>query len=532
LNFVNGHMSSSVVYTYVLSPRAVGNFRIPPIGADGASAPAAPSDGQVSPAGTPAAAAPSPPPQAPAARPDAPPRARSGPARDVMIVATLDRARAYVNQQVTLTVRFLNAVQLIGALSYDPPATPGFLSEELPPVRTGMTQIDGRPYQFSEIKVALFPIQPGRLTVGPAAIHCQIARLGGGGGDDFFDRFFAMAAPQPVTLNSEPLILQADALPAGKPDDFTGVVGRLSANAVADRTAVKVGEAVSLTVAVSGSGNVKSLPEPRKPDLPALRFFETESSAAVDKGGDRVGGTKTFRTVAVPRVTGRTRVPAFTFSYFDPESKTYGRAATAEIDLTVAPGAAGAAVPAAPAAAPSSPGLTAIADDIRYLKTGPVRAPVSASLVAFADLGPWHAIPIAAFLAAALIAWRRRAADADPRGRRFREALSRANARLKIAAALPAAEADRAAALAGEALAGFVADKLGAPPAGLALKSALDALKALPKPPSAEALERLRAAWEEADLRRFALDASDDGARRFAAETAEMLKALDQELRR
>ena len=41
LNFINGRISSSVVYTYVLAPRAAGKFKIPPIGADGA-APGAP----------------------------------------------------------------------------------------------------------------------------------------------------------------------------------------------------------------------------------------------------------------------------------------------------------------------------------------------------------------------------------------------------------------------------------------------------------------------------------------------------------
>jgi hypothetical protein len=540
LNFVNGQMSSSVVYTYVLSPRAAGKFHIPPIVADRVSAPTAQIDVEVVPAGAPPAPAPAAaPPGAGATAPAPAPGARAeetrprGAAKDVMVVASLDHPRAFVNQQVTLTVRFMHAVQLVGALSYDPPAMTGFLSEELPPVRNGMTVIDGRQYQYSEIKVALFPIQPGRLTIGPATIHCQIARLGGGGGgQDFFERFFAMAAPQPVTLNSEPVILQVDPLPPGKPDDFTGVVGRLSAAASVDRTSVKAGEAVSLTVTASGTGNVKSLPEPRKPDVPSLRFFETQSSATVDKAGDRVGGSKTFKTVVVPRVSGTTRLPSFAFPYFDPEKKAYERAATPEIVLNVAPGAADAAAPAGTAASPSgAPGLTAIADDIRYLKTAPERAPLSSALAAFADLGPAHLIPFAAFFLAALIAWRRRAAGADPRGRRMREALSRADARLKAAAALPASDAARAAALAGEALAGFTADKLDVPAAGLTLKSALDGLKALPKPPTAESLERLRDAWEEADLRRFAPGAAGD-AQRFAAETAALLKTLDQELRR
>ena len=538
LNFINGHMSSSVIYTYVLAPRAAGKFKIPPIAADGA-APTPPLDVEVVAAGAassaPASAAAGAPPSVSAVNATTrAPRARSGAPAEMFVTASLDRSRAYVNQQATLTVRFLNAgVQLLGDVRYDPPAMTGFLAEDLPPTRNGTIQIDGRPYQFSEIKVALFPVHPGRLTIGPAAVHCQVARLGRGGtGDDFFDRFFSMAAPQPVTLNSDPITLQVDSLPAGKPEDFTGIVGHLTARASADRAEVKAGDAVNLTVAVSGAGNLKSLPEPKKPDLPSLRFFETESSAAVDKANDRVGGSKTFRTVVVSRVYGSVRVPPFSFSYFDPDRKAYARTETEPILLRVSPGAPGSAAAASAPAPEAAPGLTEIADDIRYLKTAPARAPLSAALTGFADLGPWHALPGAFLLAAAFVAWRRRAAESDPRGRRRREALARAEARLKAAAALPPAEAARAAALAGEAIVGFVADKLDAPAAGLTLKSALDGVKSLPKPPSAATLERLSAAWEEAELRRFAPGAATDDAARFSNETAALLKALDQELRK
>lgn len=542
LNFINGRISSSVVYSYVLAPRAAGKFKIPPITADGAAAPTAPLDVEVVPAGSRPAAVPG---AGAAAAPGAsaaplpvmetaprPGRSRSGPPADVFVTASLDRPRAYVNQQVTLTVRFLNAVQLLGDLRYDAPETTGFLTEELPPVRNGMTQIEGRPYQFSEIKLALFPIEPGRLTIGPAVIHCQIARLGGGGGgQDFFDRFFAMTAPQPVTLNSSPLTLQVDPLPAGKPADFTGIVGRLAARASADRVEVKAGDAVTLTVVVSGTGNLKSLPEPKLPDVPSLRFFATESAASVDKAKDKIGGSKTFRTVVVPRASGAARLPSFSFSYFDPERKAYARSETAPIELRVSPGAPGAPVSAG-APAPSSPGLTVIGDDIRYLKTSPARAPVSTALAAFADLGPWHALPFAFLLAAAIVAWRRRADEADPRGRRRREALARAETRLTAAALLSPAQAGRAAALAGETIANYVADQLDSPAAGLTLKTALERLKALAPAPSAGTLARLSDVWQEAELRRFAPGgAAEDGAR-FAHETSSLLKALDQELRR
>lgn len=529
LSFVNGRMSSSVVYTFALTPRAPGKYRIPSIAADGAPAPTDPLDVVVVPAGgAPPPAAPSP---AATGRAPSPPGPAAGRRRtEVFVTASLDKARAFVNEQVTLSVRFYSAVQLIGDLRYDAPAMTGFLTEDLPPVRNGVINIDGRPYQYNEIKVAVFPVSPGKLTIGPATIHCQVARMGAPGGDDFFDRFFSMAAPQPVSVNSDPLTLQVDPLPEGKPADFSGVVGSLNAKVAADRTSVKAGDAVTLTVTLTGRGNLKTIPEPAKPDLPALRFFETESTAAVDKSGDRIGGTKTFRTVVVPRVSGEVRVPSFAFPYFDAERKRYARAETGEVLLRVAPGAVRDPASAAPAA-PAAPGLTAIADDIRYLKTAPARGPLSAALAAVADLGPLHSLPFAALALASLAAWRRRAAGADPRGRRFREALARAEAGLTAAASLPEAEAARAVALIDDALAGFVADKLDRPAAGLTLKSALDGLKGLRTPPSPAVLERLSTVWEEADLRRFAPGAAGGDAKRFAEDARAVLAALDAEVR-
>ena len=528
VNFINGRMSSSSVFTYVLSPRQAGKFKIPPISVDGAD-PTPALDVEVLSAGqSPAAPAQSPATAvAPAAVAPAP---RPGRSRDILITATLDKPRVYVNQQATLTIRFLNGIPLIGNIGYNPPALTGFLVEDLP-AGAGNTQVDGRPYQYHEIKLALFPLQPGKLKIGSAAVQCMVPpRAGGTSMQDVFNSFLAMASPEPVTVNTEPLTLQVDPLPAGKPENFTGVVGKLSARAAADRTRVKAGDAVNLSVSVSGIGNVKSVPEPKKPDLPTLRFFETESSSVVEKKKDVVGGSKIFKTVVVPRVSGKALVPSYSFSYFDPETKSYALARTEALTLDVAPGAPDAAP--APAAAPTAPGLTAYGDDIRYLKTSPARAPVSEALAAFADLGPWHAFPFAAFLGAVLLAWRRRAADSDPRGRRFRDALARADARLKEAAALPAAEGARSAALIGEALTGFVADKLDAPAAGLSLKSALDGLKALRHPPSDATLGKLRAAWEEADLRRFAPGAAGDDAGRFARTTFELLETMDAEVRR
>jgi hypothetical protein len=537
ISIVNGRVTSSAVYTYVLTPRALGRFTIPAIAADGAT-PSLPIAVEVVKSAPPAPDAPAPdapgmpaPPAGPQPVP-APDAARPTNAPGIVVVAAFDKPRALVNEQVTLTVRFLysETMRLVGDSQYEPPVMTGFLAEDLPPVRNGVMTYDGRQYAFSEIKTALFPIQAGKLTIGPATVHAQVARpVTDPFGSGFLDSFFATA--QRVAVRSEPLTLQVDPPPPGKPADFTGLVGRLTARASADRTEVKTGDAVTLTVELSGEGNVKSIPEPAAPNLPSLRFFEPESSAAVEKTGDRVGGRKTFRTVVVPRVSGAVTLPAYGFSYYDPQRRAYERAETSPLTLHVAPGPAGAGAAVA-GPAPAAPGVTPIAEDIRYLKTAPERAPLSAGLSAFADLGPWHAAPLAVLALAALFDWRRRAADSDPRGRRFRDARRRAEERLSAAARLPDPEAARAAALVDEALAAFVADKLDVPPAGLTLKAALDGLRGLKRAPSAPSLESLRSVWEEAALRRFAPGGADSDARRFADEALHVIRALDQEIAR
>lgn len=526
MTFVNGKIMASVVYTYQLKPRAVGKFTIPPIRAPGAAQATQPLEIEVLKDG--AGAAPAPPPAA--GRPTAP-AARASRRPDVIITSSLDRPRAFVNQQVTLTVRFLYATRLLGDSRYEAPKLTGFLTEELPPIREGTMDLDGRTYHFSEIKTALFPVQPGRLKIGPAVVHCQVARSAAGDPfqTDFFDRLLSMNSAQVLTLNSDPLTLEVDPLPEGRPADFTGLVGRITAKAEADHLTMKVGDALTLAVTVSGTGNLKSVPEPKRPELPSVRFFTTESAVNIDRANDRVGGSKTFRTVLVPRVSGEIRIPPAEFSFFDPDARAYQRAATGAILLRAAPGAPGETLASTPQTAPS---LTSIEADIRYLKTSSAKAPLSAALAAFAALGFWHCLPAAFLLAAAAAAWRRRSLDADPRGRRSREALRRAEDRLREAAAQPKEQAARAAALIDEALAGFVADKLGVPAAGLTLKAALEGLSAAPRPPAAATLEKLKEYWVEADQRRFAPGAEGEPAGEFAAAAADLLKTLEREMRR
>lgn len=535
MSIINGRVSSSVVHTYVLNPQKAGRFVVPPLVVPGA-APTAPLAFSVD-AG--AAAPPQQPPaqaQTPSVAPGPPPQTTPAAAHPAgtpaaFVTATLEKNRAYVNEQVTLVVRFFTSVPLLGAPQYDAPKLVGLLSENLGTEGQGTTVINGRTYNYSELKSALFPVQAGRATIGPASVTVQLPRRGGTG-DDFFDRFFSAASPDTRRLQTDTLTLQSDSLPPGAPDDFSGIVGTLTIETSVDRASLKAGEALNLTTVIRGVGNIKSLPEPKRPDLPSLRFFDSESAVKIERIGDRVGGSKTFKTVAVPRVSGPIDIPALSISYYDPAKRAFARAQSKPIHLTVLPGDPNAALPVVGPGAAPAPGLTAVASDILYLKAPDGRALLGDALAAFGAPGPWHALPGLFFLAAVIADWRRRAHAANPHARRANEARAEAERRLRQAEAQPDLEHARAVALLGEALTGYFADKFDQPVASLTLKAVTHRLQNRKTPPAASELARLKSAWDELDLLRYAPGGAGQAeVKRLADEIRDLTLAFDKEVR-
>jgi hypothetical protein len=536
MSIINGSVSSRVVHTYVLNPRKAGRFVVPPLEVPGA-APTAPIEFSVDVAPSEPAPPPSPPtahtpPLPPAQAPAPNPGSRPGPSPDAFVTATLEKNRAFVNEQVTLVVRFHTAVPLLGAPQYDAPKLTGLLAENLGAEGQGMTVIGGRSYNYSELKSALFPVQAGRATIGAAVVTVQVPRRGGGTGDDFFDRFFNATAPEARRLQTDPLALQADPLPPGAPDDFSGIVGALTIESSVDRAQVKAGEALTLTVAVSGVGNIKSLPEPKRPDLPSVRFFDSESTVKLERIGDKVGGTKTFKTVVVARVSGPLEIPSLSVSYYDPAKRAYARAQSRPIRLVVLPGDPNAALPIVGPGASAAPGVAEVAADIRYLKAPEGRAAFGDALASFGTTGPWHALPGAFFLVALVLDWRRRAHAANPHARRASEALSAVERLLKQSEAQPDAERARAVTLLGEAFTGYFADKFGQPAASLTLKAVAHRLQNHRRPPPPAELARLKSVWDELDLLRYAPGGAGQAeVKRLADEIRDLTHAFDKELR-
>jgi len=244
---------------------------------------------------------------------------------DFWVEAEVDKDTAYVNEQVTLTFRFYQGKRLHSSPDYDPPSATGFWVEDLPPQKNYYKTIRGRNYYVIQVKTALFPTAPGVKKVGKAYLKIKEDDL-----FSLFDRdpfgFFERkrASRKPIELETDPIEIVVLPLPeTGKPENFSGSVGDFRMTTSIDKTEVEVNQPVTVTVKVSGEGNIKTLPEPEVPEVDDFRVFSSGKSENVSKAGYVVAGWRTFELTFVPKKPGKFKLPKISSNYFDPDKERY-----------------------------------------------------------------------------------------------------------------------------------------------------------------------------------------------------------------
>jgi len=532
-SFINGQMSASLTYTYVLSPLKEGTFTIAPItlttGGNVYTADPVTLEVTAAASALPAPGASSAPPSAP----QSPQPQGEKPAEDqsIFITAAVDRDTVYVNQQVTWTLAYYadGRVTLLRSPNYTPPSAEGFWVEDLPPQSKAYRTLYGRQYLVSEIKRGYFPTAPGTHTIGEARVDVVVGDVSGGRSlfDDFFSRGRGGFGQQ-HTLSTEAKEIVVLPLPdKGKPAGFSGIVAsNLTVSASVDKQVVQVGEPVNLTIEVAGAGNIKTLPPPSLPPLDRFKVYDSGSSAETFKRDYVVTGRKRYEYVLVPQVEGKVSIPPVRLSFFDPAAGRYGTAGSYAVSIDVQPGTQeeGRKV----IYAGGGDDFEVITRDIRYIHPVPPavamapRAFYGSTLYAVA-----HALPLLAVVATLLVERRRRRIRDDVAYARASRALKAAQKRLDAGRrALSRGDADASLAELAGAVTGYFADKMNAAAAGLTADAVAAHLEA--RGADAALVADVRTLLAACDAARYAGAPSGDGAGELLDNARRVLREVDR----
>lgn len=279
------------------------------------------------------------------------PAPRGGEPRSFVRVVP-SKSSAYVGEQLTVEWFLYITERQDKYQAVAEPRTDGFWVEELPlpnnqrGLSLSRQEYEGQMYLVAPLmKKALFPLAPGRLTITP--LEAEISQV------DFFG-----STVRTQRVKADPLTIDAIALPtAGQPPGFDpAAVGKLGITARVDRDRVAVGDAVTLTVQISGQGNLRKLPTPALDRPEGWKVYDPKVSLALEPT-DMVAGTKTIEYLLLPERAGVTMLPAVVLPTFDPEARAYVTQKSAPLRLEVVGEAAPAPSGSGPAAAPSVAGI-------------------------------------------------------------------------------------------------------------------------------------------------------------------------------
>ncbi|MBI5115928.1 protein BatD [Candidatus Poribacteria bacterium] len=405
--------------------------------------------------------------------------------RNVIVEVSVDNAKPYVGQQINLILHLARkAGARIGNADFKLPDLPGFWNENMESRREYTQRVGNADYMVTEVAIPLFPMKEGDTTVGPITIgYDEVVQSGSSpfespffndpfGKSPFDDDFFKLFKPEQIVkraVSTRPIQIRARPLPLeGRPEAFKSGVGSFSLNTRLSSKEVKAGESATLTVTVSGEGNIRDITDP-KLNIEGVKAYSDTPSVNVKNYRENVVGEKVYKLALVPQYAGDVVIPKLSVPYFNPKTGRYELATSAALTLKVLPSEEETVA----SQASETPRARERADSTRH-DILPIHERIGS--IESDRLVLWlsrlrllvYPLPLAAYALCFAIVRRRERLRTDTAFRRYKFALKTAEAHMeKAREAAQRQKWDEVFTECSRALAEYLADRLDVPAAGL-----------------------------------------------------------------
>lgn len=293
--------------------------------------------------------------------------------QDLFVTATATRTKVFEQEAFLLTYKIYTLVDVrLENIKWTD--FKGFHSQEveLPQAKWQLEHYKGRNYNSTVYRqFVLFPQQTGQLVIEPTRFDAAVikpVRV-----DDPFDAFFNGGSNYveiKKTLTTPKLTINVDPLPAGKPQGFSGGVGEFSISSSINSQTVKTNDAITVKIVISGTGNLKLVSNPEIQFPKDFETFDPKVDNKVRLSKEGLTGSRVIEYLAIPRHSGKFKIPAATFSYFDVKSKSYKTLSTQGYEINVEKGEGNAEQVIANFT--NKEELKVLGEDIRFIKLNKV----------------------------------------------------------------------------------------------------------------------------------------------------------------
>ncbi|SFD36053.1 BatD family protein [Flavobacterium phragmitis] len=334
------------------------------------------------------------------------------------LVAEISKTNPYLNEPITVVYKlYFNNIGVTGFKELAKPKYNDFWNQNIDikqlAIEEGSFQ-GQRCYYVILKKTILYPQKSGKLTIEPLSLDIGIQVASGK--INMFGQVIPVDDNRVVSAGAKTINVKP--LPeAGKPEGFTGAVGKLNFTVTPSKTTLKNGEGLDLIVSAQGTGNMKlfTLPKPVVPN--ALEMYDPVHDESVTTSLAGMSGRISDKYTIVPQYRGKYAIKPMQFSYFDLSSGTYKTITSKEIMVDVLDGP----TPAEANTGTASKNAIAQTDHFKNIKSKTVLIPIAKKEFYGSDL--YLGLLFAPFIIIPLIILakkKKEAMDSDVTGNRIR----------------------------------------------------------------------------------------------------------------
>lgn len=255
--------------------------------------------------------------------------------QDIFIRMIPSKRRVTVGEPFRFEIKLYTKLDLSGIDGAKLPSFDNFSKQDdaIGEIQFHREEYGGTIYYVSTIAAyTLTPLKAGTIPVDAAELSCIYLVRNASTGDPLEDFFGTGTRQVRKTLRAPGMDIEVSPLPGGAPASFSGAVGsyKLSASLSADRLSENT--AGSLSVDISGSGNIAMLAAPEV-NLP--QGFDTYGTESKFDAKGAIAGVQHFSYTFVPRTDGEFRIGPVEFTYFDTDKRSYVTLREGPFTLTV-----------------------------------------------------------------------------------------------------------------------------------------------------------------------------------------------------
>ena len=261
---------------------------------------------------------------------------------NVFLELELSNPNPYVGEQIIATYNLYFNQDIRSPDLLETPTYNGFWHEDYHlgdnyPVKN--IRKNGKSFQVAILKKSvLIPQRSGSLDIGSMDLEVPVAIPTNQ--RDFFGRTRSRMVN--IICSSGNKTLNVKPLPSdGKPSNFSGAVGEFKFTTKLDSDSIQTNESATLSMRVSGTGNLRMLDLPVF-DIPNnLEAYDPKFTESIKLEEIGLKGFKRVEYLLIPRNRGTYKVNSGSFSYFNPKTKKYVTVDPPSYSLTVQGGVKG-----------------------------------------------------------------------------------------------------------------------------------------------------------------------------------------------